>query len=290
MHGGPFANIAHGCNSVIATKMSSLLSEYTVTEAGFGADLGAEKFLDIKCKNAGIWPNAVVIVATVRALKYHGGVLTADLNEQNIYALETGFSNLDRHIKNIKKVYNLPVVVAINRFPTDTEQEINCLKEYLTKKNVPCAVSTAWADGGKGAVELAKAVCENLSEVSVPSHPYDENLSLREKITELATKIYGAKSVSFDITAKNKIKQFEQEGHGHLSPCIAKTQYSFSDNPKLLGAPKDFELTVRDVRLCSGAGFIVALCGTIMRMPGLPKVPSALNITITDDGTVSGLF
>ncbi len=290
MHGGPFANIAHGCNSIIATKMSMLLSDYTVTEAGFGADLGAEKFLDIKCRNANIWPDAVVVVATVRALKYHGGVKKEQLDMPDLDALRKGISNLDQHLCNLRDIYGLPVVVAINRFSSDTPDEIALLEAHLRSKNIACALSTAWSSGGAGADALAEAVCASITNHTLPAHPYDYALPIREKICRLASRIYGAGSVDFDNAAKKKIRLFEEQGYHNLPVCIAKTQYSFSDDPKKLGAPKDFELTVRDVRLCSGAGFIVVLCGDIMRMPGLPKTPAAVNITLTQDGEICGLF
>lgn len=290
MHGGPFANIAHGCNSITATKMAMKLADYTITEAGFGADLGAEKFLDIKCRNADIWPNAVVVVATLRALKYHGGVPKDDLAKPNTQAVEAGFPNLKRHISNLKKHYGLNVVVAINRFAQDAPEEIELLSQLVEKLGTPYATCNAWAEGGAGATELAKTVCGSISTHSLPSHPYDYAQPIRAKIRELAWKIYRADTVDFDSTAQKKIDLLEQNGYTNLPICIAKTQYSFSDDPKKLGAPKDYRFTVRDIKLNSGAGFIIVLCGDIMRMPGLPRVPAATNITVNDSGDIEGLF
>ncbi len=290
MHGGPFANIAHGCNSIIATKTAMLLGDYTITEAGFGADLGAEKFLDIKCRNADIWPDAVVLVATVRALKYHGGAKKDDLTTPDVNALERGFTNLDRHIDNLRGIYGLNVVVAINRFATDSAEEIALLQSHIENLGVPCAMTTAWADGGAGALDLAQKTLASLASHRLPAHPYDYAQPIRDKVREIATKIYGAETVDFDTTAKKKIRQFEENGYANLPVCIAKTQYSFSDDPTKLGAPTGFDLEVRDAKLNSGAGFIVILCGDIMRMPGLPKVPAAVNISIDDAGNIEGLF
>jgi len=290
MHGGPFASIAHGCNSIVATKTAMLLGDYTVTEAGFGADLGAEKFLDIKCRNADIWPDAVVLVATIRALKYHGGAKKDELNIPDVAALEAGFPNIDRHIKNLKEVYGIDAVVAINRFTSDSDEEIAALEKHLDSVGAAHAVNTSWSDGGNGARGLARAVLKSITSHPLPAHPYDYAVPIRQKVREIAQKIYGAGEVDFDTTAKKKIRQFEEFGHGSLPVCIAKTQYSFSDDPKKLGAPSSFELEVRDVKLCSGAGFIVVLCGDIMRMPGLPKVPAAVNITVDDNGNIQGLF
>ncbi len=290
MHGGPFANIAHGCNSVTATKMAMSLADYTVTEAGFGADLGAEKFLDIKCRNADIWPNAVVVVATLRALKYHGGIAKEELSQPNTAAVEAGFPNLKRHISNLRKHYGLNVVVAINRFAQDTPEEIALLEKLLEKLDVSYAVCNSWAEGGDGAKELAKAVSGAISSQALPSHPYDYAQPIRAKVRELAWKIYRADTVDFDSTAQKKIDLLEKNGYTNLPVCIAKTQYSFSDDPKKLGAPKDYRFTVRDIKLNSGAGFIIVLCGDIMRMPGLPKMPAATNITVNGSGEIEGLF
>ncbi|HBU12150.1 MAG TPA: formate--tetrahydrofolate ligase [Clostridiales bacterium] len=289
MHGGPFANIAHGCNSIIATKMSMKLADYTVTEAGFGADLGAEKFLDIKCRNADIWPNAVVLVATVRALKFHGGMPRGQLTTPDMEALTRGLANLDRHVHNLKELYGLPVVVCINRFDTDTDQELSLLRAHVDGLRVRSAVCNAWAEGGEGAEELASAVLDVFSENVLPMHPYDYAQLIQSKITSLATKVYGAGGVSFTAAALKKIRTLEEQGHVNLPVCMAKTQYSFSDDATKLGAPSGFTVTVRDVALCSGAGFIVCLCGDIMRMPGLPKTPAAMSIDMKQ-GEAHGLF
>lgn len=290
IHGGPFANIAHGCNSIIATKMSMRLADYTITEAGFGADLGAEKFLDIKCRNADIWPNAAVLVVTVRALKYHGGVDRGLLNDENLEALQDGFSNMDRHIKNLRDVFSLPVIVAINRFRSDTDAELQLLCNYLSSANIAHSICDAWEKGGAGALDLAKTVKNALSNNTLPSRPYDYASSIKTKIREIAGKVYGAAHVVFSNTASQKIKQYEEHGFSSLPVCIAKTQSSFSDNAKKLGAPKDFEMRVRDVELNAGAGFIVAICGDIMRMPGLPKTPAANSICIDENCEIQGLF
>lgn len=290
IHGGPFANIAHGCNSVVATKMAMKLADYTVTEAGFGADLGAEKFLDIKCRNAGIWPNAAVLVATVRALKYHGGVERDMLDVEDTGALKTGFANMDRHIDNLAGIYGLPVVVAINRFSSDTQAELDCITSYLSEKGVPCAICDAWAEGGKGAVALAQAVKAAMRSHTMPAHPYDYALPIKTKIRELATRVYGANHVVFSAEAKKKRQLFEEHGFANLPVCIAKTQFSFSDDAEKRGAPYGFEMRVRDLELSAGAGFIVALCGNIMRMPGLPKTPAAAGIFIDENGETQGLF
>jgi formate--tetrahydrofolate ligase len=290
MHGGPFANIAHGCNSIVATKMAMRLADHTVTEAGFGADLGAEKFLDIKCRNADIWPNAVVMVATLRALKHHGGAPGDKLADPDAEALQKGFANMDRHIDNLKNKFGLNVVVAINRFAADPRDEIDLVKSHAESRGAACAVCDAWARGGEGALELAKAVADNMSDHLLPSHPYDYAQPIRAKVRELAWKIYDADTVDFDSGAIKKIDWYEKQGHTNLPVCIAKTQYSFSDDPGKLGAPKEYRISVRDVKLCSGAGFIVVLCGDIMRMPGLPKKPAAMNITIDAAGEIEGLF
>lgn len=290
MHGGPFANIAHGCNSVIATKMAMHLADYTVTEAGFGADLGAEKFLDIKCRAADLWPDAVVLVATVRALKYHGGVKRENLAEENTEAVTKGIANLKRHLSNLKDTYGLPVTVAINRFATDSDAEIAEVKRQVEASGVKAAVCEVWAKGGEGALELADAVMESIPRHSLPSHPYDYAAPITQKINDIASRIYGAARVDFSKTAKQKIKMYEEQGYTNLPVCIAKTQYSFSDDAAKLGAPEGFTMDVRDVTLSSGAGFIVVLCGTIMRMPGLPKKPAATGIRLDENGETEGLF
>lgn len=290
VHGGPFANIAHGCNSVIATKTALKLGDYVVTEGGFGADLGAEKFLDIKCRMAGLVPSAVVVVATVRALKMHGGIKKDCLNEENLEALKKGLPNLLRHVENIKNVYRLPVVVAVNAFPTDTERELDAVIEECKKLGVNVRLSKVWADGGKGGVELAEEVIRLCEQKSDFRFGYDEKLPIKDKIKEIVTKIYGGKDVAFTPSAEREVKELTELGFNQTPVCIAKTQYSFSDNPALLGAPKDFTVTVKKVKISAGAGFIVALTGDIMTMPGLPKIPSAEKINLTDDGKVEGLF
>lgn len=292
IHGGPFANIAHGCNSIIATKMAMKLSEYTVTEAGFGADLGAEKFLDIKCRYLGENPAAVVIVATIRAIKMHGGLNKDELTVENIDALKKGISNLQKHIFNIKNVYKLPVVVAINKFYTDTEAEINFVKSECEKLGVKAFLSNVWAEGGNGALDIAQELI-NICESRIQNNfnfAYDLNSSIKDKITDIAKKIYGADEVLFSFSSKAEIEKLENLGFGNLPICIAKTQYSFSDNPNLLGAPKNFNITVKEVKVSAGAGFIVVLTGDIMTMPGLPKVPSAEKIDIDENGIITGLF
>ena len=291
IHGGPFANIAHGCNSVIATKTALKMADYVVTEAGFGADLGAEKFLDIKCRSANLKPSCVVIVATIRALKMHGGVSKADLNNENVDALLKGIGNLEKHIENVKK-YNLPYVVAINRFYSDTEAEIRALEAWSTENNHPVALSEVFAKGGLGGLELASKVVEEINnhDGSYTFSPiYDVNLSIEEKIKTIVKEIYGADGVEFSSTAKNQIKSINENGWSNLPICMAKTQYSLSDNPQLLGRPDNFTVTVRELKPSIGAGFIVALCGDIMTMPGLPKVPAANNMDVVDGKTV-GLF
>ena len=291
VHCGPFANIAHGCNSVLATKCALKLGDYAVTEAGFGGDLGAEKFLDIKCRLTGFAPAAVVIVATVRALKMHGGLAKNELAGENLAALEAGLPNLLRHVSNIKNVYKLPSVVAINRFPTDTDREIDLVIEKCRELGVNTVLSTVWAEGGKGGVELAKEVvrlCEE--EKGDFTFAYESGASIEEKITAVAQKIYGGDGAVFTADAKKQIERLEQLGFGSLPVCIAKTQYSFSDDAKLLGAPSGFKITVRSVRVSAGAGFVVALTGNIMTMPGLPKVPAAENIDVDENGKISGLF
>lgn len=291
VHGGPFANIAHGCNSVIATKTAMKLSDYVITEAGFGADLGAQKFLDIKCRQAGLTPSAVVMVATVRALKMHGGVEKSDLGVENLVALENGLPNLMRHVKNIKEVYGLPCVVAINRFPTDTDKEIELVKERCLSLGVDTLMSDVWAKGGEGALELADKVVELANQKSNFTLSYPNEYGIVEKLDAVVKKVYGGKGVKIEKTALDKIKTLEKLGFSQLPVCIAKTQYSFSDNPALLGAPEGFTVTVRDVKVSAGAGFIVALTGAIMTMPGLPKNPSALRIDVDDiTGKITGLF
>ncbi len=291
MHGGPFANIAHGCNSVRATKLALKLGDYAVTEAGFGSDLGAEKFFDIKCRYAGLKPTCVVLVATARALKYNGGVARAQLTEENVEALKKGAENLGAHIDNMKK-YGLPVVVAINKFYTDTEAEIDAIKAYCAEKGTEAHTADIFARGGDGGTELAEAVCKICdSETENKFAPlYDLPLSIEEKIESIAKNIYRAGNVTFTAKAKKEIEQINLLGQASLPVCIAKTQYSLSDDPSLLGAPSGFTITVRDVKLSAGAGFIVALTGDIMTMPGLPKAPAALNMDISDDGVITGLF
>lgn len=290
IHGGPFANIAHGCNSVIATKTALKLGDYCITEAGFGADLGAEKFLDIKCVAAGLKPSAVVLVATVRALKFHGGVKKEDLNAENLEALEKGMPNLIRHVENLTKVYKLPTVVAINEFPTDTEAEIELVDETCKKFGVNVVRSSVWANGGKGGEKLAEEVvelCENDNDFTCA---YDLAEPIEQKIVDLTQKIYGGDGVEFSDEAKAKIEILEKQGYGNLPICVAKTQYSFSDDATLLGAPNGFNIHVRDVKVSSGAGFIVVYTGTVMTMPGLPKIPAAENIDVDDSEKIKGLF
>ena len=290
VHGGPFANIAHGCNSIIATRMAMALSDYCVTEDGFGADLGAEKFLDIKCRMAGLKPDAVVIVATVRALKTHGGVDKKDLGVENLYALEKGLPNLLRHVSNIKKVYKLPCVVAVNRFPTDTDAEIELVQKRCRELGANVCESTVWANGGNGGIELAKEVVRLCEEPNGFVFSYDLEESIENKIRAVVQKIYHGSDVEISGDAKKAIKRLTELGFDKLPVCIAKTQYSFTDNPTKLGAPDDFIVSVRNVRISAGAGFIVVLTGEIMTMPGLPKVPAAENIDVDDNGVITGLF
>lgn len=290
MHGGPFANIAHGCNSVTATRLALKLGDYCITEAGFGADLGAEKFLDIKCRCAGLKPSCVVIVATIRALKYNGGVPKTELSKENIVALKNGIVNLETHIENMRK-YGLPVVVAINRFATDTEAEIETIEAFCKEKDVPVSLTEVFARGGEGGKELAEKVVKTIETKEAHFKPiYDKKLSIKEKLNVLAKEIYRAGDVVFTSNAEKAISEIEKLGKDKLPICVAKTQYSLSDDPQKLGSPKGFTLTVRDVRLSAGAGFIVALTGDIMTMPGLPKQPAAYKIDVDDDGNVSGLF
>ena len=290
IHGGPFANIAHGCNSVVATRMAQKLADYTVTEAGFAADLGAEKFIDIKCRMTGIKPSAVVIVATVRALKYHGGVPKKELNEENLEALEAGLPNLLQHVANVKNVYGLPCVVAINAFPNDTEAELELVREKCNELGVNVALSEVWAKGGEGGKELAEEVVRLVEEPNNFSFSYDLDLPLEKKISAICHKVYHAKHMFILSNARKKAKKMEEQGFRDLPICMAKTQYSFSDDPKLLGAPQDFTVQVTDVKVCAGAGFVVAYAGDIMTMPGLPKAPSAEKIDIDENGVISGLF
>ena len=290
VHGGPFANIAHGCNTVEATKTALRLADYVVTEAGFGADLGAEKFLDIKCRATGLAPSAVVLVATVRALKYNGGVAKADLNQQNVDALKEGIPNLLRHVDNIQTVYGLPVVVAINAFPTDTAEELALVEEECKKRGVNVVLSEVWAKGGKGGQALAEEVIRLCQTESKLTFAYDVKESLKQKITDIATKIYHADGVEFAPSAAKQLQQLEELGFGELPICMAKTQYSFTDDQTKLGAPENFKITVREVRVSAGAGFVVCLTGSIMTMPGLPKVPAAEHIDVLDDGRIVGLF
>ena len=291
IHGGPFANIAHGCNSVTATKLSLKLADYVVTEAGFGADLGAEKFLDIKCRMADLHPSAVVLVATVRALKSHGGVTKPDLNKPNVEAVRKGAANLERHIDNIKNGFGLPVCVAINAFPTDTPEEMAVIEEVCAKAGVKCALSEVFAKGGEGGKALAETVLSIMPEAPQPiQYTYDLGASLPEKIEAVAKKIYRADGVTYTPTAKKMLDDLAAMGYGELPVCIAKTQYSFSDNAKLTGAPTGFKMNVREVRLSAGAGFVVVICGSIMTMPGLPKHPAAMDIDVDAEGRITGLF
>jgi len=289
IHGGPFANIAHGCNSVIATKTSLQLSDYVVTEAGFGADLGAEKFFDIKCRKSGLTPSAVVLVATIRALKMHGGVAKANLSNENVEAVKSGISNLKRHVSNIKK-FGLPVVIAINHFVADTENEMQALQEECKSIGVETVPCYHWAKGGEGTVELAKKVVEIANGINTFKYLYEDKISLLEKIKTIATEIYDADDVIADSKIRDQLKQFEENGYGDFPICIAKTQYSFSTDPTLKGAPSNHSIPIREVRLSSGAEFIVVVCGEIMTMPGLPSVPAANSIFLNDEGEIEGLF
>jgi formate--tetrahydrofolate ligase len=291
VHGGPFANIAHGCNSVLATKTALKLADYVVTEAGFGADLGAEKFIDIKCRKSGLRPDAVVIVATVRALKYHGGADVKDLNGEHMAALEAGITNLERHVHNMRHHFGLPCVVAINRFTSDTEVEIELIKKKMAHHDAPVVLANHWAEGGKGAVDLARTVVEMIE--TTPTHfkfAYNDELPLWDKVKAVATKIYGASDITADSKVRAQIAKLQQDGYGHYPVCIAKTQYSFSTDPTLRGAPSQHTVNIREVRLSAGAEFIVMVCGDLMTMPGLPKVPSADKIDLDVNGRVVGLF
>lgn len=290
IHGGPFANIAHGCNSVMATRMAMKMADYVVTEAGFGADLGAEKFLDIKCRMADIRPSAVVVVATVRALKHHGGVSKADLGTENLSALEKGLPNLLQHVENITKGFGLPAVVAINRFPTDTEAELKLVEDKCRQLGVNVALSEVWGKGGEGGIALAEEVVRLCEEPNDFHFTYELDCSIREKLQAIAQKIYHADDVKFLPAAEKEMKQLEDLGFGNLPICVAKTQYSFSDDQNLLGSPRGFDLTVRNLKVSAGAGFIVALTGNIMTMPGLPKKPAAENIDVDASGKITGLF
>jgi len=289
IHGGPFANIAHGCNSVIATKSALKLADYVVTEAGFGADLGAEKFLDIKCRKSGLRPNAAVIVATVRAMKYHGGVDVKEVNKENLAALEKGLVNLERHVENVSKVYGIPCVVSINRFNYDTPAELEMLNARMQKLGVPVVLATHWGDGGKGAAELAKIVVGLCARPSEPAFVYEDSDTLWDKIGKIATKVYRASEVTADTRVRAQIRKLQEDGYGHYPVCVAKTQSSFSTDASVRGAPLNHVVNVREVRLAAGAEFVVMICGDIMTMPGLPKVPSAEKIDLVD-GKVVGLF
>jgi len=291
IHGGPFANIAHGCNSVIATKTALKLADYVVTEAGFGADLGAEKFVDIKCRKSGLRPSLVVLVATIRALKYHGGAELKELTKENLSALEKGITNLERHVNNVRNHYGLPCVVSINHFTSDTDAEIALLRKKVAHHDAPVVVARHWADGGKGAEELARTVVDVIERV--PSDfrfVYEDTDSLWDKMTKVATKIYGASEVTADSKVRGQIKKLQDDGYGHYPVCVAKTQYSFSTDPSLRGAPSGHSVNIREVRLAAGAEFIVMICGDVMTMPGLPKEPSASRIDINAEGKVVGLF
>jgi formate--tetrahydrofolate ligase len=290
IHGGPFANIAHGCNSVLATQTALKLADYVVTEAGFGADLGAEKFIDIKCRKTGLKPSAVVIVATIRALKYHGGVDVKELGKENLEALAKGITNIERHVNNVRNNYGLPCVVAINHRTEDTDAEVKLLQDKMAHHGAKVILARHWAEGGKGATDLAKEVVRLCDEPNDFKFVYDENLPLWDKMKTIAQKIYGASDITADSKVRAQIKKYQESGYGHYPVCVAKTQYSFSTDPQLRGAPSGHVVNVREVRLAAGAEFIVMVCGDIMTMPGLPKVPSAVNIDVTDDGKITGLF
>jgi formate--tetrahydrofolate ligase len=294
LHGGPFANIAHGCNSVIATQASLKLADYVVTEAGFGADLGAEKFIDIKCRKSGLRPDAVVVVATIRALKYHGGVDVKALDTENLQALEAGIANLERHVRNVRQHYGLPCVVTVNHFTHDTAAELTLLQDRMAPHDVPVLVARHWAEGGKGAEDVARAVVrlveDGASAAKGFSFVYPDEAPLLDKIGAIATKIYGAAGVSASDKVREQIRMLEEAGHGHYPVCVAKTQYSFSTDPAARGAPSGHTLNIREVRLAAGAEFIVMICGDVMTMPGLPKVSSAEKIDVDENGRVVGLF
>ena len=290
VHGGPFANIAHGCNSIMATRMALRFGDVAITEAGFGADLGAEKFLDIKCRMTGVRPSAVVVVATARALKYNGGVAKADLNDENLDALKAGMPNLLRHVENITNVFGLPCVVAINRFPTDTEAELKLIEDECKNVGVNVKLSEVWAKGGEGALDLADEVLRLIEQPSELKFAYEDGVSIEEALNAIATKVYRADGVEFTPAAKRQLRELTQNGFGNLPVCVAKTQYSFSDDAKKLGAPTGFTITVRELKVSAGARFVVALTGSVMTMPGLPKVPAAENIDVDDEGNITGLF
>lgn len=290
IHGGPFANIAHGCNSVLATKLAMKYADYAVTEAGFGADLGAEKFMDIKCRIAGLKPDAVVLVATIRALKMHGGVGKNDLGEENVEAVLKGLPNLEKHLENIQEVFGMPVVVAINKFPTDTEAELGAVEAACKERGVEVVLSDVWANGGEGGKALAEKVVELADRPNSFSYVYEAEDSIEEKLTKIVQKVYGGAAVELTAPAKRELKELEALGFGNLPICMAKTQYSFSDDAKLVGAPKDFTVTIRNLKVSAGAGFIVALTGTVMTMPGLPKSPAAERIDVDAEGNITGLF
>jgi len=290
IHGGPFANIAHGCNSVLATKTALKLGDYVVTEAGFGADLGAEKFIDIKCRKANLRPSAVVLVATIRALKFHGGVDVKDLGKENLAALEKGITNIERHVNNIRNNYGLPCVVAINHRTEDTDAEVKLLQDKMAHHGSKVVLARHWADGGKGAADVARAVVEMCEQPNDFKFVYEEQVPLWDKMKAIATKIYGASDITADSKVRGQIKKLQESGYGHYPVCVAKTQYSFSTDPQLRGAPSGHVVNVREVRLAAGAEFIVMICGDIMTMPGLPKVPSACSIDVNDDGKIVGLF
>ena len=290
IHGGPFANIAHGCNSIVATKMAMKLGDYVITEAGFGADLGAEKFLDIKCRKAGLKPDAVVLVATIKALKYHGGVEKEKIQEENLEGLKKGIDNLYRHIDNIKNKFGLNVIVALNKYTSDTEKEIKFLEEDLNKNNIPVSIVEGWAKGGEGATDIAKKLVDLVNKKEDFKFIYEDSETIKEKILKVANKIYGAEDVEYSKEAEENIEKIENLGYGNLPVCIAKTQYSFSDDAKNLRCDNKYNIHVRDVEIKGGAGFIVVLAGKIMTMPGLPKIPAAENIDIDDDGNIVGIF
>jgi formate--tetrahydrofolate ligase len=290
IHGGPFANIAHGCNSVMATRTALKLADYVVTEAGFGADLGAEKFVNIKCRKAGFKPDAAVIVATVRAIKYHGGVDVPDLGKENLKALQAGIANLDRHVDNVRDVFGLPCLVAINHRVEDSDAELRWLMERATHHGVKVIVAKHYAEGGNGAIEVAKEVVELCGHANYFKFVYDEKETLWDKMKAVATRVYGASEVTADSKVRGQIRQLQESGYGHYPICVAKTQYSFSTDPKLRGAPRGHVVNIREVRLAAGAEFVVMICGDIMTMPGLPVTPAANAIDVTDDGKITGLF
>ena len=290
VHGGPFANIAHGCNSIMATRMAMRFGDIAITEAGFGADLGAEKFIDIKCRMTGLKPDAVVVVATARALKYNGGVAKADLNAENLDALHAGMPNLLRHVDNIQNVFGLPCVVAINRFPTDTEAELKLIEDECAAHGVNVRLSEVWAKGGEGALELADEVMRLVEEPNSFSFAYEDGIDIADALEAIATKVYRAEGVDFTPAAKRQLAELRENGFGNLPVCVAKTQYSFSDDPKALGAPEGFRVTVRELKVSAGAHFVVALTGSVLTMPGLPKVPAAENIDVDENGNITGLF